>query len=333
MASNPNENGDGDIERGLDASQTASAATSTNTTQLQPDSPRATNANVISAGADCNNQNQQPDAAAIGGIQTTTTTSFLHTIEDDLEELPLPIGMAENISNITEPPKQIGRVELIDEDDVGPTPPIAMLEASFNAVDNVNKMIAASRIQGLELIDGEIDLPSCQSSDFDDSIERKNSKLGTKRVPELVASEEDIPQPPGAYEEMEFNTKMGGLEIVEDGEGPPIPPASAFDDSCEKNKRPTSQPQPQPLPASSNSNTIPVDRHGRPHLHQGNTNNTAATNISLGEKIRRNIQAIYGHRVDESVSGYTHAQMQAISNPINNSDTSGSEAGDADGSS
>ena len=44
--------------------------------------------------------------------------------------------------------------------------------------------------------------------------------------------------------------------------------------------------------------------------------------MSLGEKIRRNVQTIY--RGDESVSGYTQAQMQTSTNPIN--ETSDSEA-------
>ena len=126
-----NEN-DSDIERGIAASEAASA-TSTNATQLQAESVPATTTTadiIISA---INNQNQQPDAAALGCIQTTTTTTtpFLHTIEDDLDELPLPIGMAETISNVTEPPKQIGKVELID-DNAGPVLPPGMAETISN---------------------------------------------------------------------------------------------------------------------------------------------------------------------------------------------------------
>ena len=56
-------------------------------------------------------------------IPSTTSSSGLQQIEDDnSSDMPLPMGMAEVISNRAEPPKQIGKVEQID-DDVGPEPP------------------------------------------------------------------------------------------------------------------------------------------------------------------------------------------------------------------
>jgi len=55
--------------------------------------------------------------------------------EDDTAGLPLPMGMAEMISNAVEPLEQTGKVEQIDDDDVGPEPPTVMLEASLNAAD------------------------------------------------------------------------------------------------------------------------------------------------------------------------------------------------------
>ena len=45
---------------------------------------------------------------------------------DGAAGLPLPIGMAERISNAVEPPKQIGKVEIIEDYD-GPSLPPAML--------------------------------------------------------------------------------------------------------------------------------------------------------------------------------------------------------------
>ena len=46
-------------------------------------------------------------------IATTTTTTPLNLLIDDTsDELPIPIGMTESISNAVEPPKQIWRVEL-----------------------------------------------------------------------------------------------------------------------------------------------------------------------------------------------------------------------------
>jgi len=69
---------------------------------------------------------------------------------DDTSDMPLPMGMAEEISNAAEPPKQIGKVEQLEDDDC-PTPPVAMLETSLNAAEKSNKMIRSS----LESIDDE----------------------------------------------------------------------------------------------------------------------------------------------------------------------------------
>ena len=91
-----------------------------------------------------------------------------------------------------------------------------------------------------ELIASEEDLPKppgASTAAFDESIEKKNSQYVTKKAPEMIASEEDLPKPPGAYEEVgavKFNEKMGGLELIEDNEGPSLSHASAFDDSIEK---------------------------------------------------------------------------------------------------
>ena len=81
-----------------------------------------------------------------------------------------------------------------------------------------------------ELIASEEDLPKppgASTAAFDESIEKKNSKYATKKAPELIGSDEDLPKPPGAYEEVgavKFNEKMGGLEIVDDNEGPSLSP-------------------------------------------------------------------------------------------------------------
>jgi len=71
-----------------------------------------------------------------------TLSSGLQLMDDDNNDLPLPMDMAGVISNGAEPPKEkIGKVEQID-DNVGPEPPAAMLEASLNAADPdvVNKV-------------------------------------------------------------------------------------------------------------------------------------------------------------------------------------------------
>ena len=59
--------------------------------------------------------------------------------DEDDNDLPLPMGMAEVISNRAEPPKQAGKVEQLDDDN-GPEPPAAMLEASLNAAEKSNEM-------------------------------------------------------------------------------------------------------------------------------------------------------------------------------------------------
>ena len=60
----------------------------------------------------------------------------LELVDDDDTDMPLPMGMAEDISNRAEPPKQKGsKIEQLDDDDVGPEPPTAMLEASLNNAD------------------------------------------------------------------------------------------------------------------------------------------------------------------------------------------------------
>jgi len=55
----------------------------------------------------------------------SNTSSGLQQIDDnDNSDLPLPMGMAEVISNRAEPPKQIAKVEQIDND--CPEPPAAV---------------------------------------------------------------------------------------------------------------------------------------------------------------------------------------------------------------
>ena len=73
----------------------------------------------------------QPNANTDTNTVNSNISSGLQQIEDD-NDMPLPMGMAEVISNRAEPPKQIGKVEQLDDDDDGPAPPVATLEASLN---------------------------------------------------------------------------------------------------------------------------------------------------------------------------------------------------------
>ena len=109
----------------------------------------------------------------------TTSSSRLQQIEDDTEGLPLPMGMAEIISNAIEPPKQkIGKVEQLDDND-GPEPPTAMLEESLNAADpNINNKISETISNNLSSIN-ELNPPTpFNSVEFEeqDSIAKKKAR-------------------------------------------------------------------------------------------------------------------------------------------------------------
>ena len=178
------------------------------------------------------------------------------------------------------------------------------LPGAFEVVGGTEE--STKKMGGLELIEDNEVGPPLSYTEFDDSIKKKNSQYATtKKVPELITSEEDLPKPPGAYEEVgavKFNEKIGGLEQINDDACPPISPSSAFDDSMEKKIR-SNENTPLPPPPSQS-----LPNHGNEHQE----------NISLGEKIRRNVQVINQNRTDDdSVSGYTHAQRQPSDTPLN----------------
>jgi len=100
---------------------------------------------VIIEQPNTNNNNTSNTSSGLNTNSSITTPSGLQQIEDDSSDMPLSMGMAEEISNRVEPPKQkIGKVEQIDDDD-SPEPPTAMLEASLNAADITNKIMASSK--------------------------------------------------------------------------------------------------------------------------------------------------------------------------------------------
>ena len=101
--------------------------------------------------ANVTNDNQPPvpsaprfsDLSSYQSRRSTNNTLELNN-DDDNSDMPIPMGMAEEISNAAEPPKQIGNVEQLDDNDNGPEPPAAMLEASLNYTEKSNEMIRAS---------------------------------------------------------------------------------------------------------------------------------------------------------------------------------------------
>ena len=126
--------------------------------------------------------NDEPDVVNTTkntNIPSNTSSAGLQQTEDDNYDLPLPMGMAEVISNRAEPPKQIGKVEQIDDDDDCPTPPVAMLEASLNAADpEINNKISETISNNLSSIN-ELNPPvPFGSTEFEDTIAKKKPKAG-----------------------------------------------------------------------------------------------------------------------------------------------------------
>jgi len=116
--------------------------------------------------------------------------------EDD-SDLPLPVGMAEEISNAAEPPKQICKVEQIDDND-GPEPPAAMLEASLNAAEKSNDTIRAS----LESIDDEFNTPP---TPFNSTIFEQDAIAKDNNEEEIPPSDRDsIHNIPSNNEEKQY---------------------------------------------------------------------------------------------------------------------------------
>jgi len=169
------------------------------------------------------------DLSSYQSRRSTTNTLELNN-NDDNSDLPLPMGMAEVISNRAEPSKQkTGKVEQIDDEDIGPEPPAAMLEASLNAAEKSNDMIRSS----LESIDDELIPPTpFHSSNFEqDTIAKKKAKDETmnqkpaavsnntneeeKRVIPLVEESVDMP----TSENIESMDEIRGITNTTTGRG------------------------------------------------------------------------------------------------------------------
>ena len=156
----------------------------------------------------------------------TATSSGLEVIEDDNSNMPLPTGMAEVISNRAEPPKETGKIEQIDDNDLGPEPPVAMLETSLNAADpEIASKVTADIVNNLASINEEQNNPPVpfNSADYEDTIAKKIAIDVTNQTPSVintisveVADEESMYEPPREIIEGEegmidnTNTGRGG---------------------------------------------------------------------------------------------------------------------------
>ena len=137
-------------------------------------------------------QSQPTNVAASTPAASTTTP--LHTLDDDADGPPLPIGMAENISIVTETPKQIGKVEIVEDND-GPALPPDMMGDVFD--DSRTKMAAASAGRDLGYVN-ELGPPTpfniAQFDDDGDAIAIKLARDDMDRKPTAVEvpSRQDI---------------------------------------------------------------------------------------------------------------------------------------------
>ena len=139
-------------------------------------------------------------------VAAASTTSPLHIV-DDVDDLPLPIGMAENISNTTEPPKQIGKVELIEDDD-GPSLPPAMMGDAFD--DSPTKMAVSSAAASIELVN-ELSPPTpFNVAEFEDGDDDALTKK--------IAREEDMNKKPAAIMSDEDSIHFPTRQDIEGGD-------------------------------------------------------------------------------------------------------------------
>ena len=134
---------------------------------------------------DNENKNAEELDVLIETAAASTTTPL--DLNYDAEGLPLPIGMAENISNAAEPPKQIGKVELIDDD--GPALPPDMMGDAFD--DSHTKMVAAALRSNQQFVN-ELSPPrpfnfaEFEDSDGDDALTKKMAREDMNQKPAAI---------------------------------------------------------------------------------------------------------------------------------------------------
>jgi len=166
----------------------------------------------------------------------TNTSSGLQQIEDnDSDGLPLPMGMAEVISNRAEPPKKIGKVEQLDDDDLGPEPPATMLEESFNAADIITNKITASSKTPINKLNSPLaatfkgrasDMNSSSEFTVDLTEALQSGRINLKEVEDIINSFKDT-----STNAMEHTEHINELN-------PPVPFNSAnFEDDADAKKK------------------------------------------------------------------------------------------------
>ena len=176
--------------------------------------------NVEEGIANVTNNNQPPvpsaprlsdfDLSSYQSRRSTNNTLELNNTDDnDNSDMPLPMGMAEEISNRAEPPKQTGKVEQIDDDDNGPEPPTAVLETSLNAAEKSNDMIRSS-LATVNSNDG-YNLPTpFNSTNCEDTIAKKKVK---DELNQTTTNEDEVVMP--LVEESVYIPTSGHIESLD----------------------------------------------------------------------------------------------------------------------
>ena len=155
----------------------------------------------------------QPEGTNVNNNNTSNISPGLQQIEDDNSGMPLPMGMAEEISNTAEPPKQVGKVEQIYDEDIGPEPPATMLEASLNAADP--EIVSKTITNNLSSIN-ELSPPKpFNSANFeDDEIAKKKAKDEMMNQKPATISEDVVLLPPSDIDSIYEPPR----EIIEGGD-------------------------------------------------------------------------------------------------------------------
>ena len=126
--------------------------------------------------------------------QNDNRLQVIEQLDDDDTDLPLPMGMAEEIiSNDTfDPPKRIGRIEQLDDNE-GPQPPAAMLGPSL---DIANNKTSADNTNNLISINDEEHSPPVpfNSAEFEDNRIARNARNQVPAVEVVDPLEESVPR-------------------------------------------------------------------------------------------------------------------------------------------
>ena len=229
---------------------------------------------------------------------TSNTSSGLQQIEDDDNDMPLPMGMAEVISNRTEPPKQTGKVEQIDDDD-SPEPPASLLEASLNAADITNKITASS--PAALKVDASVN-SSVYAVDLTEALQ--SGRINAKEVHDILNALEPATTP---TTNTEYTNELS----------PPVPFNSAeFEDDTIAKKKAKDLMNQKPAAVSNNNEVVtpPSDRDSiyEPprEVIEGSDGMSDNTNTGRGDTNRRGWEDIESRVARRDIESQTRTNVE-----------------------